>query len=498
MSSAAVCAPGDTSLPPATYIESRGQPIVSDAAAYVLSVQRWQAVGLDIPLFIPSIQIGQSDPNLTNYQVRLTFHAFNPSTGVTSLVTNTATVEWAPQFVDSPPPPSPTTQQYLGDGSKYYWAQSHTHVLNLFNAAIASAFNTTMNAAIAAGVTPLSTIPPQILYGGNGTFQIAYPWQGFGNQAQETWELAFNAPLMQLFSGFPYEPVAGTNAAWCNLVTTNTAISNADIARTGLSYTVVGSGLGQNNQFNIYGASTLLGVVTIPATTYTSISALAAAISTAMATAVSGVAQITATSCTVVENNQLSINITFNTYSNLTVHFDSGTVQRACGTLLGYQQPYYSLVPPSGAAMAEGSPIAVPIAAPSLPYVLVNQEYGTSDVWSPVDSIVFATSMPIENELQAAIARLGADSFQPSTAQGMFPTWTDLALPLSGGAADYLSKFTYYPPGEYRRVSFTSHEPLQAVTWSVFWRCRYNDYVYQCRLQPGGSVSVKLLLERIE
>jgi len=366
INSAAICAATDATYPPASFVEARGVPIVQNASDFILSVARWQGVGLDLPLFIPSIQLGQTTATgggwLTTYQVQVSV----TNSGVT--YTGTSTVTWLPQFVDEAVPPPPVTQQNVVDGNRYYWASSYWWVLNLFNVAIQAAYTSAASQLTAATKTTTNVYAPVLVFA-NGTFNLVFDARGWGpapTDSGNTWNLNFNAPAMALFNGFPYAPVLHTNGAWNQIVQYNSGST----------------------------ASTTVG--------------------------------------------RVSASPTF-----------------------------------------------------TLP-----QEFFTGDTWSPVDSIVFATTMPVENELQAQLATLGADAFQPSVALSMFPTWTDLALPLSGGASDYLGKFTYVPSGEYRRVSLMSTQPLQNIQWTVFWRNRMNDGLYQVRLQPGGSVSVKLLLER--
>ena len=52
--------------------EDRTTPIINDISKYDLSIVRFDAVGLkDIPIFIPMIETGQSDPDRTVYQCNL-------------------------------------------------------------------------------------------------------------------------------------------------------------------------------------------------------------------------------------------------------------------------------------------------------------------------------------------------------------------------------------------------------------------------------------------
>lgn len=124
-----VCAAADGVPVPCVYNEYRTQPIVARASDYRLSVLRWQAQNLELPLFIPAIKTGQNDPNLTVYQVRVTNTGTNASAAVN--------VRWVPQYGGEMLPPSPFNGQILQ--GRYYWASSYAWVVTLFNTALATA-----------------------------------------------------------------------------------------------------------------------------------------------------------------------------------------------------------------------------------------------------------------------------------------------------------------------------------------------------------------------
>ena len=78
------------------YNEFRSVPIVEDAEKWKLSIIRWQAFGLELPMFIPLLDITQIDPgidpNTTAYKIKL---SVTYGSSVTSL---TLPVIWAPQY----------------------------------------------------------------------------------------------------------------------------------------------------------------------------------------------------------------------------------------------------------------------------------------------------------------------------------------------------------------------------------------------------------------
>jgi hypothetical protein len=126
----------------------------------------------------------------------------------------------------------------------------------------------------------------------------------------------------------------------------------------------------------------------------------------------------------------------------------------------------------------------------------VEEEYTSSDAWSPIDCIVFTSTMPFQPEAQGTPLKLGAGSGGFATSSNIVASFTDLALPLAGGASDYLTKLTYAPVAQYRWLDFTSSEPLNNINFQLFWRCRFDDALYPVFFGTRGSVSMKMLLQR--
>ena len=78
----AVLANGKTEIEPdgpfCNFYEQRSQPLVQDASQYDFTVIRLVGNGLgrSLPLFIPQIELGQSDANKTVYEIVLTFQFY--------------------------------------------------------------------------------------------------------------------------------------------------------------------------------------------------------------------------------------------------------------------------------------------------------------------------------------------------------------------------------------------------------------------------------------
>jgi hypothetical protein len=233
----------DTPDPVIRYQDTRQQPIIRDASKYHFSIIRANINGpnKDLPLFIPTIRTGAvenptQDVNLTIYDITIsiTFNYVvggNPfaftATSRQPLIWNTETTDIA----QAPVPLPSTTVTGQDVDSRYYWAYTYSHVLQLVNAAYAAAIadiNTQFQANYTAvggwnlpGPAPaILTDPPFMTYNPQSNlFTLYADRQGFGGSAattfgtntQEQATLWFNGPMFGLFSNFnnTYENLSG-------------------------------------------------------------------------------------------------------------------------------------------------------------------------------------------------------------------------------------------------------------------------------------------------
>lgn len=146
------------------------------------------------------------------------------------------------------------------------------------------------------------------------------------------------------------------------------------------------------------------------------------------------------------------------------------------------------------------------LTAPSPPapvaksYWIMNQDYeSTSSLWSPIESIVFtSTMMPLVFENTGDPVKFG-DSIigQQGNIQSAFaPIITDIAL-VNESASDYRGYIQYFPSAEYRLSSFQrSKMPINNVDVQVFWKNRLDGQLYPVQMFNGSSVSIKFMFRR--
>jgi hypothetical protein len=135
-------------------------------------------------------------------------------------------------------------------------------------------------------------------------------------------------------------------------------------------------------------------------------------------------------------------------------------------------------------------------------YWVVQQETQSTDtLWSPISSIVFASAlMPVKPESNSAPVIIGQGNIgnAQATAKSAFTRIiTDLALPMTSGAASWKSFIYYVPSAEYRLSDFlASHQPLSGVDVQVFWKNRLNNQLYPIAMTNLSSVSFKMMFKK--
>jgi len=132
-------------------------------------------------------------------------------------------------------------------------------------------------------------------------------------------------------------------------------------------------------------------------------------------------------------------------------------------------------------------------------YWLNEQDYeSNSSLWSPISSILFtSTLLPIRTEQTGAPIVLGQgnDAESSGTTPSAFqPIITDVALPMTGGAADYRSFIYYAPTAEYRLSDTTpSKQDIRNIDVQVFWKNRLDNSLFPITLFNLSSVSIKMM-----
>jgi len=122
------------------------------------------------------------------------------------------------------------------------------------------------------------------------------------------------------------------------------------------------------------------------------------------------------------------------------------------------------------------------------------QEYSTTAIWSPVQSIVFtSTLLPIvSNQLSnPIILNNGANINSNGNNANFAQILTDMMVENS----DYKPSVLYNPTAEYRLLEMIGNTPLYTIDIQIYWKDRRGALI-PFRLGPGSTATIKLLFTK--
>lgn len=199
--------------PKASYNETRDGFLIKDSSKYYFSIVRFamNGPGKDLPIFMPRIEIGQPDINLTVYQVGLSVN-YNGTPYYA-----TKAIEYRPEIENpnSVLPVPPIDKQDVT--SVYYYVYTYSHMVKLVNEALESAYQD-LDTQLGGGV--LTGSAPVLEYNNsNGLFSVYGLKTMFGDNATPTEEynLYFNSNMWGLFSNFTHTYMGGDSVLKNNL-----------------------------------------------------------------------------------------------------------------------------------------------------------------------------------------------------------------------------------------------------------------------------------------
>jgi len=184
---------GDNSpAPPLNFYESRSEPYLENSGLYDLSIVRFQLDTPSLPVFVPTIQVGQPDPNLTIYSITLSYKENDYQ----------VFIRFSPQDISIPIPqgPSNTATGVQDNSLRYYNVFSYQWFANMINVA----FHQAMDMLIADFPTGLPSLNDPFLnwdIGTNCSILIA-DQEGFQSDIDNPISIFFNSSLFNLYSSF--------------------------------------------------------------------------------------------------------------------------------------------------------------------------------------------------------------------------------------------------------------------------------------------------------
>jgi hypothetical protein len=207
---------GGENDPAVVYNETRSTPLLNDASKYDFSIVRFAINGpsLNMPLFIPQVQIGQSNEDLTVYSITLELSGTYDISSVSTQVdlSSQQYIIWEPEYTNEEVPKPPLETQEIAT-SKYYWTSTYSHWLKLVNKAFSDAM-ADIDAQLQALYPTVSVVtkaPYMLRDPGSNLFSIFADTYGFGGpdrtsitdpSANEDFKIYFNSNMYGLFANF--------------------------------------------------------------------------------------------------------------------------------------------------------------------------------------------------------------------------------------------------------------------------------------------------------
>lgn len=223
---------GDTNT--IKFIETRANNIINNISLYEMSIIRFSmnGSGKDLPIFIPTIKLNQSDINLTTYRIRINISKkFLNTSGATKTYEDSkfADVIFVPEnqyfATNNQLPNLPTNSQDVRN--EYYWVYTYDHFAQLINTTMNTiftdlsagyyAYRTAQSASGSSNPTIQSKVPRLVYDPNSNLFSIYYDTIGWGNNTsvnnsygqlnEEILSMSFNRDLFNLLSNFEFDNV---------------------------------------------------------------------------------------------------------------------------------------------------------------------------------------------------------------------------------------------------------------------------------------------------
>ena len=197
-----------TAPPVFDYNNARATVIVNNPSLYKMSVIRFQCDTGTLPIFIPTIQPNQTDPNLTIYSFTLDWT--DPATGRVYSSDNTPVI-WEPQSINAEQPAAPQFQPngLQNNATGYYACYSFTYWCGLMYEALERAMAALLLDAAGTALTantaarPLPNTPVISYDSTSKCFVIYADINWFDQGLVDPIDFYFNAPMFELMGSFP-------------------------------------------------------------------------------------------------------------------------------------------------------------------------------------------------------------------------------------------------------------------------------------------------------
>jgi hypothetical protein len=133
---------------------------------------------------------------------------------------------------------------------------------------------------------------------------------------------------------------------------------------------------------------------------------------------------------------------------------------------------------------------------PTYSCLQVYQQTATAPTWSPVKSIVFVGTFPMNASLVSKpLIVSGSNLVSSGNNNNIQQIITDIALDSLVLGTEYSQTLSYVASGQYRLIDLFGNNGINNVNISVFWKNARAEYI-PFKIQSQASASLKLMFRR--
>lgn len=181
-----------------SFNETRTNPIVTKPRDYYISIVRFSVDSQSLPVFVPQIELDQSDPNRTIYTVTLSYEYSG------TVYFGNEYVEYVTSNFSTPAANAPLVNQDVS--TNYYYVEQYISFIRMVNTAYSDAFASLNSQVVAAGGTLPMANPPFLEWNPtNNRAILNADILGYEESLTPRINIYMNSPLFRLFSSFEAE-----------------------------------------------------------------------------------------------------------------------------------------------------------------------------------------------------------------------------------------------------------------------------------------------------
>jgi hypothetical protein len=186
---------GSKEAPILRFTEVRNTPYLEAPENYFLSVVRFALQTTSLPIFIPLIQTGQNDPNLTIYSITMEYEVLG------NTITYQQYLNFVPTNLYLQTPASPLNNQDVS--TEYYYVYSYQYFINMVNKTILDCFNGLSALVVGAGGIMPTTHAPFLQIDPTGLKSVLFAdILGFNETLANPIKFYMNSAMYHLFTSF--------------------------------------------------------------------------------------------------------------------------------------------------------------------------------------------------------------------------------------------------------------------------------------------------------